>query len=686
MPDVSGRKRRFLPLLMASASLGLPGAAWAQASATQGDTTILVTGRALPETPATPAYDVDTIDRAALSSAPSGRIEDALASVAGFQQFRRSDSRSSNPSAQGVTLRALGGNAASRTLVLLDGVPMVDPFFGYVPLSAIAPERLASARVTRGGGSGAFGAGAVSGIIDLASANADELGLVNASILSDDSGDTALSGSIAPKLGSKGFAVLSGSWDRGDGFWTTPLNQRVPASVRARYDSWSLSARAVLALSHDIELQARGLAYDDNRTLRFAGADSGSQGQDFSLRLVGRGPWQFDALAYVQGRDFNSITISSTSYRKVLNEYATPSTGIGGKLELRPPLGRNQALRLGSDWRIGTGSEAEDAYSGSTGLLTAHHYTGGSNSDVGLFLDDDWTLGALVLTGGARADHWAIRDGYFQQRNPAGALTINTAYPDRAGWVGSFRGGALLKLGGGVALRATGYSNFRQPTLNELYRPFTVFPVTTQANAALKNELLHGMEAGLDYTPVKGVTLTFTAFDDRLKNAITNVPITAILQQRMNVDAIRARGLEFGAKLALGRFSLDGSLALTDAKVEASGLAAAINGLRPAQTPRLAASATLGWHPRPRYEAALTLRRVGAQFEDTQASSTLPGATTLGAFAQLPLAGPVTLVLRGENLTNARVETRDQIVGSAHSIDLGAPRTLWAGVRVALSR
>jgi hypothetical protein len=56
-----------------------------------------------------------------------------------------------------VTLRALGGNAAARTLVLLDGVPMADPMFGSVALSAIAPERLGAIRVTRGGGSGAFG-------------------------------------------------------------------------------------------------------------------------------------------------------------------------------------------------------------------------------------------------------------------------------------------------------------------------------------------------------------------------------------------------------------------------------------------------------------------------------------------------------------------------------------------------
>src|SRR4029079_10784068 len=105
----------------------------APTSQTTNSQPIVVTGRGLDVTPATPAYDVQQIDREAIVASSSGRLEDALENVAGFQQFRRSDSSSSNPSAQGVTLRALGGNATSRALVLLDGVPMIDPFFGYVP-------------------------------------------------------------------------------------------------------------------------------------------------------------------------------------------------------------------------------------------------------------------------------------------------------------------------------------------------------------------------------------------------------------------------------------------------------------------------------------------------------------------------------------------------------------------------
>ena len=640
---------------------------------------IIVTGRGLDAAPATPAYDVATIDRERIVASSSGRIEDVLSSVAGFQQFRRSDSRSSNPSAQGVTLRALGGNATSRTLVLLDGVPMADPFFGYIPFSAIAPERLGEVRVTRGGGTGAFGAGAVAGTIELTSADAAALGPVSGEALVDQRAETELSGTLAPRLGD-GFAVASARWDRGRGFFTTPADQRVPASVRARFDSWSAGLRGVFPVAPGVELQARGLAFGDQRTLRFAGADSTSSGEDASLRLVGRGRWQFDALGYLQARNFSNVVISSTSFRKTLDQRRTPSTGYGGKLELRPPVGRAHVLRLGTDLRVADGSLQEEPYSAVTGLVTARRRAGGRNGDLGLFAEDDWTLGPLVLTAGARADRWTIRDGYFRDTTAAGRVTADDRYPDRAGWTGSLRGGALVRAGGGVSLRAAAYSGLRQPTLNELYRPFVVFPVTTQANAALRNEQLRGYEAGIDFAAGNSATLSLTAFDNRVEHAIANVTIAPNLRQRRNVDAVRARGLELGAALRFGAVSFDGSLTLTDAEVEASGASSQLDRKRPAQTPRIAASGTLAWRPRPGWTLSATLRHVGAQYEDDLETDLLPPATTLDGFVQVPLAGPLSLVLRAENLTGETVVTRNQ----GGSIDLGTPRTLWAGVRVGL--
>ena len=557
---------------------------------------IVVTGRGLRAPPAAPAYDTIELDRERLVTTASGRIEDALASVAGFQQFRRSDSRSSNPSAQGVTLRALGGNATSRALVLLDGVPMADPFFGYIPFSALAPERLASARVTRGGGSGPFGAGALAGTIELTSADAATLGPVGARALVSDRAETEVSANLAPSLGS-GFAVLSGRWDRGRGFWTTPKNQRVPASVRARYESWSAQARAVAPLLSDVELQARFLAYDDRRTLRFAGADSSSEGQDASLRLVGRGDWAFDVLGYVQARNFSNVVVSSTRFVPALDQRNTPSRGFGGKIEVRPPVGDVHLLRLGADYRRASGTLSEDAINTFTGAVTEQRRAGGASADLGLFAEDDWTLGQVILTAGVRADRTTISGGFYETASPSGAPTGSTVFPDRASWSGTVRGGALWRPSDKMSLRAAAYTGLRLPTLNELYRPFVVFPVVTQANAALVNERLVGYEAGVDWRPSDRATVSLTAFENRVDNAIANVTLGPNLRQRQNIDAIRARGLEATIRVTASSLHLDSSLAFTDAQARGSGTAKALNGNRPSQTPRWAASSTLAWRP-----------------------------------------------------------------------------------------
>ncbi len=640
---------------------------------------IVVTGMGLDAPPAETAYDTQIIGREQLVTAPSGRIEDALSSIAGFQQFRRSDSRSANPSAQGATLRSLGGNATSRALVLLDGVPMADPFFGFIPFSAIAPERLASVRVTRGGGSGPFGAGALAGAIEMLSAGAADLDNFEGQFLVNNRGESEASASLTSDLGA-GFGTISGRWDRGQGFWTTPLADRVPASARASFDSYSFQARGVAPLSDTIELQARGLIFRDQRTLRFKGADSGMEGQDASVRLVGRGRWQFDVLGYIQARNFTNVVVNSTRYVPVLDQRNTPATGLGGKIELRPPTGDNNVMRLGGDFRKSDGQLFETALSAFSGAVTAQRNAGGTNADLGLFAENDLTLGALTLTAGVRLDRYAIRDGFYIERNNSGALVSENRFSDRSGWDASFRGGALVHLGGAVNLRAAAYSGLRLPTLNELYRPFVVFPVVTRANADLRNEHLEGYEAGVDFSPADGTRFSLTAFDNRVKNAIANVTIAANLRQRQNIDAIHARGIEASATVEVGRFRFVGSAAYTDARAQGSGFAAALDGKRPAQTPEWSGSAVLAYRPANGWLLSATLRYVGVQFEDDLETDVLPSVTTIDAYVQLPISRKIALVLRGENLTDAAIITRNQ----AGSVDLGTPRTFWAGVKLGI--
>ncbi|TNE55147.1 MAG: TonB-dependent receptor [Sphingomonadales bacterium] len=675
MPSLYPLSFCALPLILASPVCAQTTDSKAPDAETAG-ADIVVTGEGLDTAPSSIAYSTTQIERAAITAAPSGRIEDVLSSVAGFQQFRRSDSRSSNPSAQGATLRALGGNATSRALVLLDGVPMADPFFGYIPFSAIAPEQVSNIRVTRGGGSGPFGAGALAGTIELESADASTLGPFNASLLANGRGETEATASLAQDLAG-GFGVISGRWDRGKGFFTTPSDQRVPATARARFDAWSIGLRGVAPLSPDIELQARALAFRDDRTLRFDGADSSSEGQDASVRIVGRGNWQFDALAYVQARNFSNIVISSTRFVRVLDQRNTPSTGLGGKLELRPPVGGDHTLRIGADYRHADGELQEEAYSAFSGNLTERRRAGGTNTNLGFFIEDDWRIGALILTGGLRADQTSIAEGFFRAVDSNGALVSEVIADKRTDWDISWRAGAALDASDRLRLRAAAYTGLRVPTLNELYRPFVVFPVVTNANSELRNERLEGIEAGVDIAPAQGVEISMTLFRNRVEDAIANVTLAPNLRQRQNLPAIEANGFEASANISRGKVRFNGSLAYTDAEVEGEGASFALDGNRPSQVPKWAASATIGWSPKSGWDLAATIRHIGAQFEDDQENDRLQAATTLSLFALIPLNPRLNLVLRGENLLNEEVITRN----AGGSTDLGAPRTIWAGFR-----
>src|SRR3982751_4920254 len=130
---------------------------------------IVVTGRALAEPKADRVYAVEQIGRRQIEQAPSHELDQLLKDVPGVQLFRRSDARSGHPPSQAVRLRALGGNASSRALLVLDGVPQADPFGGWVNWPAYDAASLAGIRVVRGGGSVANGPGALAGTIEMTS-------------------------------------------------------------------------------------------------------------------------------------------------------------------------------------------------------------------------------------------------------------------------------------------------------------------------------------------------------------------------------------------------------------------------------------------------------------------------------------------------------------------------------------
>lgn len=630
---------------------------------------IVVTGRALP-TGGEAVFAPLTIDRDRLTLSASGRIENLLADVAGFQSFRRSDSRAANPTAQGAVLRGLGGNASARVLIVRDGVPQGDPFFGSVSFNALVPGEIERARVTRGAGAGPFGLGGVAGVIEIESAGPTDIGAGSAGLTAGSR--SALEGQalFAPRW-SGGFATVGGRVEKGAGFWTTPAAQSTPASVRSAYDDYALSGRLVSRLGGG-EVQAAARRFDDHRVLRFVGADSGNSGSDASMRWVRRGPWSIDLLGFWQKRNFSTVVVSAASFRPTLNQRATPSTGLGGRIEARGASVKGLTLRVGADLRDAWGTAYEDSLAPS-GAITASRSAGGRQFDAGGYAEADVELGSVRLTGGGRIDRWRQSGAVLRNFTANGALASETRPAPTSGWIVSGRAGARVALGPALALRTAAYASARLPTLNELYRSFTVFPVTTQANPALRPERLRGVEAGIEWTLAHGLTATATLFDNRLKGAIANVTIGPNLRQRRNVDATISRGAEIDARWAFANGSVTASWTTYDARLRTGD---ALNGKRPAQTPGTAASVTLAMTPVSPVDLSTTVRRTGLAFEDDLNVDVLPAATTLEGVIRWRVSQRLAVDVRGENLTDARVVTRNQ----AGSIDLGLPRTLWLGL------
>ena len=653
---------------------------------------IVVTGRGLGTAAGEEVFDTIVIDRARLTGSASGRLEEVLRDVPGFQLFRRSDARSANPTSQGATLRALGGNASSRVLLVLDGVPQTDPFGGWVSWPAYHPERLGEARITRGGGSGVHGSGALAGTIELASATPAELrGARGRAAYGSRDGLDAFAGLGVP-LGA-GFLAVSGAWTREDGFIPIVREQRGPADGPSPYEQMSLAVRAAGPLPGGAELQASALAFSDQRERGTAFSGIRTRGADGSVRLVGR---RWSALGYIQTRDFYnsfaSVNSGRTAATRTSEQFSVPATGLGARLEARPRIGSGLELRLGGDWRL-TEGETRERFAFVAGAGTRGRVAGGRTQTMGAFAEAAWTAHPVTLTAGARLDRWTVSKGRLQERVFATGLVLaDTAFNDRSGWEPTGRAGIAWRAAEGLSLRGAAYLGWRLPTLNELYRPFRVGIDATAANAELAPERLSGVEAGLDWRPAPRARIGFTAFANRLRGAIANttlgrgpgtfpgvgfVAAGGDYRQRGNLDAVEARGIELDAAYSLGAWSLSGGWSRVDAEVRASGPALALDGLRPAQTPGHSLSSTLAWTARGA-RASVTARYSGAQYEDDLNRQILPGAFTLDAAGLLPLGRRLAFEVRAENVTQARILAGVNGEGIA---ERATPRTLWIGLR-----
>lgn len=643
-----------------------------------------------------PAY---VATRQELAEEPSGRVENAVTDMPSATQFRRSDARSAHPTSQGLTLRGLGGNAASRVLVLYDGVPVADPFGGWISWPSYDALPMAALRLERGGGSGEHGSGALGGTLELETAEPRSLGL-EGSILGGSRDSIAWrlaaglpTGPVTTALGMR--------HESSAGFVPISPDQRGPVDQPASYSQFAGALKSRFSLSKTGFLEIGARAFSDSRSRGVPFTESHNDGLDLSVRWGrDRGPGaRWTLLGYVQDRElrssFASVADDRSSALQVLDQYSVPSTGWGGRFELAPDLGSAVALRMGVDGRAVLG-QTNERYLFVAGAPTRARHAGGQNDTLGAFVALDGKLArSLTLSASARADVAWLEGGFRQESELGGAVLSDETFDERFLVEPTARLGVGVDVAGGLRLRSAAYTGFRLPTLNELYRPFRVGADAVAANDALAAERLLGAEIGFDVDRVTGLGFSLTAFENHLLGAIANVTLAegpgqfpgvgfvsgaGTYARRENLGSLRTLGIETELRL-------DGQELLgVPARAELSYVHVsarviderAMVGARPAQVPENTWTARVTADPiRGRVRLGATVRFVGAQFEDDRNEVMLADAATLDLALSARLIGSLALLLRAENVTDTPVEVARDALGT---VELGLPRTFWLGV------
>jgi outer membrane cobalamin receptor len=647
---------------------------------------VTVTAARLSPAPTDAAFGVVTVAGEAIATSP--RVDEVLTLVPGVQLFRRTSSVASNPTTQGMTVRAIAGSGAGRALVTLDGVPQNDPFGGWVLWSGLPPAGIEGALVVRGAGAGHYGAGALTGTIQLAERTrvspSGEYELFG--------GERGLAG------GSLAFAtgdlMIVGASQTSDG-WIPVGAGRGAADAPLAFEASSLAIRWSPEWSGgDLSLRLSG--YREARESGLVGASSSATGVSASATLTGASPgigneWRLQAWAKASDFENSSVAVGAgrvfTTPASV--QFGTPAIGLGFNAALRHSTG-DGGWELGADVRYADG-ETRERFRYLAGAFTRGRVAGGSQVVAGLYGEAWRVSGDWLLTGGVRLDRWASFDGERVERDLAtSATTLDLRADDADGLQPTARAAVRRDLGEGF-LRAAAYAGFRPPTLNELHRPFRVGNDITEANAELEPEVLYGLEFGVGGEGA--IDWSATLFANRLEGAVTNVtigigpgafpvagfvPAGGVLRQRQNAGDVDAWGLEADLGWSVSdRLRLKLSGAWTRAEVDGGSAAPQLTGLRPAQTPELAISAEAIWTPIAPLTLRLAIRHEGDRFDDDLNSRALSAATSADLRADWRVTSAVDLYLSAENVTDAAVETARTFDGiKSHD----QPRTLRVGI------
>lgn len=455
-------------------------------------------------------------------------------------------------------MRGLGSTGASRTLILWDGIPLNDPFGGWVYWTRIDPAALERVEVSRGASTSLFGDRALGGAVSLFTRSAAARHFRAA--LEGGNAATILPSMGYGELFTRLAVTANARASRTEGFFIVP--ERYRGLVDGRADADFLAGdtkldlflpRGTLALKFDALAESRA----NGTSLQKNASQIGTLSANYALDTRAG---TLNLLGYHARQEFRATFSSISADRnteRLTSRQAVPSNATGGAALFRAR-------------RFVAGADAQRVEGTSTDYLvpSGTRVGGGNVLQHGYFAQGDFKTGPLQFFGGVRQQFTGLAAGasFFL---PSGGVT---AARGRWRW------------------RASTYRAFRAPTLNELYREFRAGNAVTYANSQLVPETLTGIESGIDFTGER-TRIRLTAFRNKMGDLITNVTLavrpTLIERQRQNFGGALSRGVEADFIQSIGRLRAELSYLFADSRFD--------TGERLPQVPRHQGSGQLVW-------------------------------------------------------------------------------------------
>lgn len=648
---------------------------------------------------------VSVLAREDIRQSPAVVADDVLRQIPTFSLFRRTSSLASHPTAQGVSLRGVGPSGVSRTLVMLDGVPINDPFGGWVYWSRIPLETAERIEVVDGSSSSLYGNYAMGGVINVIT-NAPARRTFEMKSQYGSRGTPKVDFYGSDRVGKLGLAVDGNIFDT-DGYPIVRASERGRVDNNAAVKFWNVNLKADYAATERVHAFARVGYFDEKRANGKASTIDGteeandttwtSSSAGVRIRMPDESDVQATVFTDVETFHSNFLAVPAATPARSIGRMtltqAVPTKGVGGMVQWSRAFASTQFLTAGADWRWVDGDSRENGLDTATGTqVTLNRISGGTQRSVGLYVQDLIVPAPqLTITLSARVDRWRNYDGHNLETSAITGLPTSAnvaALPDRQDTVVSPRAAALYHLTDKIDVWGDMGYGFRAPTLNELYRQFRVGSTLTLANPALGPERLVGGEAGVTLAPTPSLTLRSTWFDNRVTDPVSNVtdPLrstpTATTQQRQNLGKTRIWGIQNDVEYRVGSSWRVGAAYVYDqAHVTENPANTALVGRFLPQVPAHRGSVRVGYTNTKLATITASVQFLGSQFDEDLNLITrrLPKYALADLTASRAIGRNVEFFLAVQNLLDA-----EYFVGTLPTT-VGAPRFVSAGFRLRLN-